>query len=137
MLATGNCTGQADQDTIQRTKEGTDVAAQPLPPHSYSLDLRVGEANTISDSGKVGVSDTFAAALWSLDSSFEAAAAGAIGMNFHQGNGGSIYAAVLRPTGPDGKLQPPIVRPQWYGFLMFQMAANRGSRFVGKQVGAS
>lgn len=100
----------------------------------YNLGLRIGESNTISNSGKAGVSDAFAAALWSLDSTFEAAAAGAIGMHFHQGNGGAYYSAVLRPKGPNGQLLPPVVRPQWYGFLMFQQAVRTGSRFVNKQI---
>jgi hypothetical protein len=42
----------------------------------YNKPLRVAEMNTISNSGRSGVSNAFAAALWSLDSTFEVAAAG-------------------------------------------------------------
>jgi hypothetical protein len=40
--------------------------------------------NTISNSGRDGVSNVFAAALWTLDGSFEVAATGAVGVNLHQ-----------------------------------------------------
>jgi hypothetical protein len=52
--------------------------------------------NTISNSGRDGVSNVFAAALWTLDASFEVAAAGGIGVNFHQGAGQNLYAAIIR-----------------------------------------
>jgi hypothetical protein len=40
--------------------------------------------NTISNSGREGVSNVFAAALWTLDGCFEVVAAGAVGVNLHQ-----------------------------------------------------
>ena len=46
--------------------------------------LRVAEMNTISNSGRDGVSNVFAAALWTLDGCFEVAATGAVGVNLHQ-----------------------------------------------------
>lgn len=52
--------------------------------------------NTISNSGREGVSDVMAAALWTIDASFEVAAAGGIGVNLHQGSGQNLYAAVIR-----------------------------------------
>lgn len=58
--------------------------------------MRVAEMNTISNSGKRGVSDVFAAALWTLDASFEVADAGGVGVNFHQGAGQNLYAAIIR-----------------------------------------
>jgi hypothetical protein len=56
----------------------------------------VAESNSISNSGRPGVSDVFAAALWTLDGSFEVAQAGAVGINFHQGAGQNLYAAIIR-----------------------------------------
>jgi hypothetical protein len=38
----------------------------------------------------------FAAALWTLDASLEVAAAGGVGVNFHQGAGQNLYAAIIR-----------------------------------------
>jgi hypothetical protein len=47
--------------------------------------------NTISNSGRLGVSNVFAAALWTLDGAFEVAASGAVGVNLHQGAGQNLY----------------------------------------------
>ena len=52
--------------------------------------------NTISNSGRRGVSDVFSAALWTLDGSFEVAQGGGVGVNFHQGAGQNLYAAIIR-----------------------------------------
>lgn len=62
----------------------------------YGKPLRVAEMNTISNSGRAGVSDVMAAALWTVDASFEVAQAGGIGVNLHQGAGQNLYAAIIR-----------------------------------------
>jgi hypothetical protein len=51
----------------------------------YRLPYRIVETNSIYDEGQPGVSDTLGAALWSLELMFQAAAAGASGVNFHGG----------------------------------------------------
>lgn len=107
-----------------------------LPPHtsstrSYGKPLRVAEMNTISNSGRRGVSDVFAAALWTLDASFEVAQAGGVGVNFHQGAGQNLYAAIIRWYDSNNKLIPPQIRPPFYGMLMFQQAVRGGSRLMG------
>ena len=51
---------------------------------------RVAEMNSISNSGREGVSNVFASALWTLDASFEVAATGAVGVNLHQGAGQNL-----------------------------------------------
>lgn len=53
--------------------------------------------NTISNSGRLGVSNVFAAALWTLDGAFEVAASGAVGVNLHQGAGQNLYTGGLLP----------------------------------------
>lgn len=40
--------------------------------------------------GRDGVSNVFASALWTLDASFEVAATGAVGVNLHQGAGQNL-----------------------------------------------
>jgi hypothetical protein len=64
--------------------------------YRHGKPLRVAEMNTISNSGRDGVSNVFAAALWTLDASLEVAAAGGVGVNFHQGAGQNLYAAIIR-----------------------------------------
>jgi len=46
--------------------------------------------NTISNSGRDGVSNAFASALWTLDGAFEVANTGAVGINLHQGAGQNL-----------------------------------------------
>lgn len=84
---------------------------------------RLTELNTAELSGREGVSDVFASALWAIDYAFAAAEAGLAGIN--------IFGYELRPGLPyspfylndDGSLTP---RPMLYGMLAFQDAA-RGS----------
>jgi hypothetical protein len=80
--------------------------------HSYGKPLRIAEMNSISNSGRPGVADVFAAALWTLDGSFEVAQAGAVGVNFHQGAGQNLYAAIIRWwVGPVGRSRGTFSTP--------------------------
>ena len=49
----------------------------------HGLPFRIAEMNSASCEGAKGVSDTFASALWSLDTMFNFAAQGVQGVNFH------------------------------------------------------
>lgn len=96
--------------------------------NSFGKPLRMAEANTISNSGKEGVSNVFAAALWTLDAFFEIAAAGAVGVNLHQGAGQNHYAALIRYYQADNTtLAPVAIRPAFYGMLLFQQAVRNSS----------
>ena len=90
----------------------------------YSLPYRIVETNSVYNEGQPGVSDTLGAALWGLEFLFEAAAAGAVGVNFHTGSHN------LRPR--TEKAYTPIARsgghyraaPLYYGMLAFGQAAR-------------
>jgi hypothetical protein len=45
--------------------------------------FRIDEMNSVACGGKAGVSDTFASALWALDTVFAVARSGADGVNIH------------------------------------------------------
>ena len=93
--------------------------------------LRVAEMNTISNSGRDGVSNVMAAALWTLDACFEVAAAGGVGVNLHQGAGQNLYAALIRWYGDDGKTHRPVgVRAPFYGMALFQQAVGAGAQLL-------
>lgn len=96
-----------------------------LPPNRYGKDLRVAEMNTISNSGREGLSDNLAAALWTLDGAFEVANTGAVGINLHWGSGLTLYAALLRQQSGAAYVKPP-----YYAYLLFQMALGQGARLV-------
>jgi len=124
-----------DEDPIR--KEMANLAAIVRVSNKYGKPLRVAEMNTISNSGRRGVSDVFSAALWTLDGSLEVAAAGGVGVNFHQVAGQNLYAAVIRWYDNAGNLAKPLIRPPFYGMLMFQMAVRGGSRILKKSTESS
>src|SRR5262249_47948062 len=50
---------------------------------SHQPPVRLDEVNSVNCGGTRGVSDTFASALWSLDTLFQLARVGVSGVNFH------------------------------------------------------
>ncbi|KAF6257825.1 hypothetical protein COO60DRAFT_1701631 [Scenedesmus sp. NREL 46B-D3] len=55
---------------------------------AYGQKVRITEANSLSGAGEQGTSDAYAAALWTVDTAFEFAAAGIQSLHFHFGHGG-------------------------------------------------
>lgn len=87
-----------------------------------NIPVRFAEINSAYGGGKAGVSNAFAASLWSLDTMFEVASTGSAGVNFHTG---PRYGAFW-------SFHPNTVRvlPLYYGMLMFAQAAPPGSRLI-------
>jgi hypothetical protein len=101
---------------------------------AHHLSVRVDEFNSVSCSGKRGVSDTFASALWALDASFAMARAGVDGVNIHTFPG-AIYQP-FRLRHQDGAWQAGV-RPEYYGLMMFAQAAPAGARLLNVSGSAS
>jgi hypothetical protein len=81
--------------------------------------LRIGECNSASGGGKSGVSDVFAAALWSTDFLFDAAEHGVAGINFHGGFGSRAgYSPFCF------RHNRYSVNPIYYSMLLFHQAAR-------------
>jgi hypothetical protein len=90
--------------------------------------LRVDELNAVTCGGQPGVSNTFAAALWTLDTQFSLAAAGADAVDVHvhpQAPANQLFTFTRRHGRWIGS-----VRPQYYGLLMFARAAAPGARLL-------
>ena len=85
--------------------------------------LRVDEMNSVTGGGAKGVSNTFASALWALDTLFELAQAGVSGVNVHT----FPSAQYTLYTGPRGGWR---VFPEYYGLLAFERAAPAGSQLL-------
>jgi len=93
---------------------------------SNELPYRLEEANSFYNGGAVGVSDTFAAALWGLDYMYWWASHGAAGINFHTGlstspdraNSPGRYSVFW--NFPEGY----FVRPLGYGLKAFALGAH-------------
>ena len=95
--------------------------------HARGLQLRVDEINSVACAGARGVSNTFASALWTLDTLFAMARAGVDGVNLH-----TLPGARYEPFGfaHHGGSWRATVYPEYYGMLMFARAAPAGSELL-------
>jgi hypothetical protein len=95
--------------------------------HAHGSSFRVDELNSVSCGGKRGVSDTFASALWVLDTLFQSVRAGIDGVNIH-----TFKRAIYEPFGftRSAGLWHAQVKPLYYGLLAFARAAPPGSRLL-------
>jgi hypothetical protein len=89
--------------------------------------LRIDEMNGISCGGTRGVSDSFASALWMLDTLFEMARAGVAGVNVQ-----TVPNSIQEVIGPqqDSTGWHMRVHPEYYGMMMFAQAAPAGARLL-------
>jgi Glycosyl hydrolase family 79 C-terminal beta domain len=104
------------------------VAAYAAVAHARGLPFRLGELNTASCKGAVGVSDTFASALWALDALFNLAKVGVDGVNIHTLPGSNYELSTFTqfPNGTWGA----FVHPEYYGLMMFAQAFPPGARLL-------
>jgi hypothetical protein len=106
--------------------------AQGLTPyvamaHAQGLPFRVDEMNSVACAGSHGVSDTFASALWMLDTLFEMANVGVDGVNIHTLPNSRYAPFSFTHTGSTWQA---TVHPEYYGMLMFAQADPPGSRLL-------
>jgi len=108
------------------------VAPAVRAAHHLHLPLRIDEMNTISCGTPAGVPNTFAMALWALDTLFAEVQAGVDGVNIHT-YPGSVYQ-LFRFTRTSSGWQA-LVEPEYYGLLLFAQAAPPGSRLLATRGG--
>ena len=96
-----------------------------------NISFRLGEANSISNSGVQNVSDAFGSALWTIDIMFELAKAGASGINIMTAGGSSTYYSPFLYSN-SFVLSPDKVRinPMYYGMLMFSRCVQNGAQII-------
>ncbi|MGO9906132.1 MAG: glycosyl hydrolase family 79 C-terminal domain-containing protein [Solirubrobacteraceae bacterium] len=116
-----------------RSSAGLAAALAPYVAlaHSRGLQFRVDELNSAAQAqclGRTGVSDTFASALWMLDTLFDLASVGVDGVNVHSlpGAGYELFTFSRASTGG----WQAFVHPDYYGMLMFSQAFPAGARLV-------
>jgi hypothetical protein len=103
------------------------VAPYAALAHAHGHLLRIDEMNSIACGGQPGVSDTFASSLWSLDALFAMASVGVDGVNIHTVPNSINELFTFKRV--NGQWQG-VVRPNYYGLLMFAQAAPAGSRLL-------
>jgi hypothetical protein len=91
------------------------------------LSLRIDELNSVSCGADPPVSDTFASALWALDTLFEMVRVGIHGVNIHTFPGAGYE--LFRLNRANGRWRA-VVAPEYYGLLLFARAAPPGSRLL-------
>lgn len=104
-----------------------DLAPYVSAVHARGLQLRVDEMNSVACSGVKGVSNTFASALWAVDTLFNMASIGVDGVNFHTLPHAGYELFTFEHV--HGTWEA-FVHPEYYGMLMFEQAAPPGSRLL-------
>jgi Glycosyl hydrolase family 79 C-terminal beta domain len=99
--------------------------------HGAGATFRIDEVNSVTCQGQGGVSDTFASALWMLETLFEEASIGVDGVNVHVWPGAGPNQLFTFDQAGGGWLGS--VRPAYYALLMFNQAAPPGSRLLPTQ----
>jgi hypothetical protein len=89
--------------------------------------LRIDEWGSVSCGSDAAVSDTFASALWALETLFEMVRVGIHGVNIHTFPGAGYE--LFRITRVNGRWQASV-SPEYYGLLLFARAAPAGARLL-------
>jgi hypothetical protein len=91
--------------------------------HRSGLKFRLTEFNSVTCLGRLGVSNTFATALWAPDAMFQMFRAHVDGMNLHLRIDSPNAPFVLSPSGFDA-------RPAFYGLVAFTRTLGPGARLA-------
>ncbi len=87
----------------------------------HGITYRMAECNTVSQGGKIGVSNVFASALWALDYMWSVALNNGVGVNFHGGSVSKYAPIVVDEKGI------PTPRPIYYAMLAFKYGSEGGN----------
>ena len=100
--------------------------------HAYGVPYRVAELGAISDGGEQGVANTFASALWAVDTMFQYANIGVDRVNWEASNGNyndPFYFTTSTSHGVTTYTLNPV-NPIYYGLLFFQVALGDGAQML-------
>jgi hypothetical protein len=126
-----NDASYASIDHLLADSASAGLAAEVQPyaavSHAHGLRFRLDELNSAACTGRRGVSDTFAASLWLVDTLFNLARAGVDAVNLHTLPGAPYEPFSFSHAG-DG--WHAFVHPSYYGALLFDRAFPPGSRLL-------
>jgi hypothetical protein len=86
---------------------------------SIGVPYRLAECNSYYKGGALGVSDSYASSLWSIDFLFNLAQNNCSGANFHGGNNSAGYTPIADINGTVVE-----ARPEFYGIFLFTLAGQ-------------
>jgi hypothetical protein len=109
------------------------LAASVATAHAHGVTFRLDELNSASCMGKWGVSNTFASALWMLDTLFSLARVGVDGVNVHTLPNAAYEPFTLYRTTRGWRAS---VAPEYYGMLLFAEADPAEARLLRVSVSA-
>ncbi|MFL6074978.1 MAG: glycosyl hydrolase family 79 C-terminal domain-containing protein [Mycobacteriales bacterium] len=108
--------------------EANAVSAQLAAAKAVGLPVRLDETNSAAGGGILGVSDTYAAALWAMDYSLLMAQDGFAGLDFHGGLGVcdaplyngkfQIYTPICAANDADAAAKVYTAAPEYYGLYL-------------------
>lgn len=108
-----------------------DVAQGVVPwvkvAHAHGLPIRIGEMNNVACGNPPGIPNTFAMALWALDSLYAYAQVGVDGVNVHTWPGAVYNLFSFKKS--RGRWSGSV-EPEYYGLLLFALGAPAGSHLV-------
>ena len=103
------------------------VATQVRIARAHHVSLRIEELNAVSCGGRTGVSNSFASALWALETLFESVRVGVDGVNIHTRTRGVNSLFTTRVV--NGRWTASV-KPEYYGLMMFAQDIPPGSRLL-------
>lgn len=103
------------------------IAPEVAVAHARHVPFRLDELGSASCGGKWGVSNTFASALWMLDTLFDLASVGVDGVNVHTFPGAAYAPFAFKHTAHGWTA---FVDPEYYGMLLFTQAFPSGARLL-------
>jgi hypothetical protein len=130
--ALNGCTGSSSISALLASSAATSASSILSPyvaaAHSKGTTLRISEMNSIDCGGVSGISDTMTAALWVMDSMFNLASVGTDGVNIFSDEGD--YYDLFGFTSTSAPYHVNFIRPEYYGLLVFQQAAQDGAKLL-------
>jgi hypothetical protein len=108
-------------------------SAYAASAHQTGAIFRLGEMNSIYGGGMSGISNTFSAALWSIDLMFNVANVGVDGVNWHsaQGTAYQLYQFGINSSSSSATTYTVTqVGPLYYGLLVFAQMAGHGAKLL-------
>jgi len=113
----------------------TITAAATTVHQNAGQTFRLGEMNSVDGGGLQGVSDTFASAIWSIDTMFEFAKDGVDGVNWHTASsgpqfGGPYYNLFTISANSSNPYALDSVNPIYYGLYFFHQATPAGAKLL-------